>query len=84
MKTKLPMLLFVSALLCWFCWSVYGQRRGTAQVVWEYKVVPDAELRPNYDYNKFLNELGVKGWELVAVSGPDSNGNTMMYFKRVR
>ena len=57
---------------------VFAQNGNNPQIVWEYKF----ENRPN---EKKANELGLQGWELVAIqNATDKNYDCIYIFKRVK
>jgi len=60
----------------------YGQRPGLRKTSWEYLTVPNWDSKSQKATD--LNQLGAQGWELVSVGSPDSSGNSVLYFKRVK
>ena len=100
MKNKTYLSLAVIAILCAALWTVYGQgqRGNPARQAWEYKTLvltitggPKTTL---YEDGKQLPasatpitraaELGGEGWELVSVTGTESQYTTtyVYWFKR--
>jgi len=84
-------------LLVLTCVVMVGDRARTADPVkppqWEYKVMyytdvakvggrKDNEASDERYIEKGLNKLGEDGWELVAVSGPNSGDR--LYLKRAK
>ena len=81
--TKLRVPLIILALVCLSVWTGYaqGQRTGPARQTWEYRVVETSLLEsytPVGDVQKFLNQGGADGWELVRIS------EHRYYFKRAK
>lgn len=48
---------------------------------WEYQVIRYYQHAPDQQKQK-LNDLGIMGWELVAVT--ESMGNSVYYLKKTR
>ena len=99
MKNKLYLPSVVVALLCVALWTAYGQgaRSNPARQAWEYKslVYVQGGLSPGFfeDGRRLPGsstpisrapELGAEGWELVSVTGTESeHAATYVYwFKR--
>lgn len=64
MKSNIRFLLILAAIsiVAFFGWSVRGKEIPAPKVVWEHAVISS-----NGDNPARLNQLGVEGWELVAV-----------------
>ena len=77
MKSQLRWVLAAVTVvtLCLSGWSAFGQRQqATTATQWEYVMygLGNSEQGPQ----GFMNELGTKGWELIAVN------DGRAYFKR--
>lgn len=75
---KKNLLIIALAVLFLIGWTAQ-----TSRVSWEYKVVNSNKGSPPKD----INELGIEGWELVAVRNITFSGNSMnaeYIFKRAK
>lgn len=75
---KKSLLIIALAVLFLVGWTAQSSR-----VQWEYKVVNSNKGSPPKD----INELGIEGWELVAVRNITFGGNSMnaeYIFKRAK
>ena len=72
MKLKVFATLAILLLLSLTVWS-YGQTRSSSRTRWEYKTVGGKDLRGDLT----LNEMGMQGWELAAVT---IDGSQVYYF----
>ncbi len=73
MKAKTKWLVALLVVLCLAGWTGFGQKQPQHKPGWEYLVTASTD-------SVDINDLGAKGWELVAVTGFE-NG-TKYYFKR--
>ena len=84
MKTKYPWLVAIIVMLCLLGFNIHGQNQSSGRTNWEYKSVFSTSASLEY----VLNDLGVQGWELIAidVNSSDKNGSkgTKYYLKRAR
>ena len=71
MKNRFYLVLVVAALLCLAGWTARAQfeTRTVPRQAWEHTYV---EFPGSFDTSR-LNELGLKGWQLVAVTSNCSN-----------
>jgi hypothetical protein len=60
---------------------VLVEELALSQRQWEYKLLRVDEQKTD-DLDGKLNELGARGWELIAARGASSNSKTSLYFKR--
>ena len=68
MKSKLAIALLIAGLLSIGAWSSHGQTGKERNVTYEYAVIEDYTYTMDHDEGvKKLNELGARGWEIVAI-----------------
>lgn len=75
---KKNLLIIALAVLFLVGWTAQSTR-----VSWEYRVVNSNKGTPPKD----INELGIEGWELVAIRNPIFDGNSLnaeYIFKRAK
>jgi hypothetical protein len=77
-KTLLFLLACATCATLFAGWTAYARRPEESDKVWEYRV--SMNCLPEYN----LNDLGKKGWELVAVEPKGRNDCPTFYFKRAK
>jgi len=81
MKSKYAWLVAVTLMVCFLGLTIRGQKQTSARTGWEYRSL----FSTSADVAYVLNDLGVQGWELVAIDvTADKNGakGTTYYLKR--
>jgi hypothetical protein len=82
MKLKYAWLAALTLIVCFLGLTSRGQEQTSATTSWEYASVFSTSSSTGF----VLNDLGAKGWELVAVdvTANDKNGfkGTTYYLKR--
>lgn len=67
------------------CFLLAGKLQASTIQQWEYKVIAIHKYAPMEEYNRYLNEFGQDGWEMVTVERflhHGTNDSWRFFFKR--